>query len=209
MPLLELKLPIDPTPPPRAVRLFLAEATRRIEEFQDRGGCHGFVPSDYSGAYHALQSLTENHAPGALFCEWGSGFGVVACLAAMLGFDAHGIEVRSELVEAARNLADDHDLAVEFMQGSFIPEGGEACLDADEDYAWLTTEAHAHPELAPDDFDVTYGYPWPDEERLIADLFERFARPGALLLTHHGGDGFRLRRKAAERTHRRAAHRRR
>ena len=56
--------------------------------------------------------------PGTLFCEWGSGFGVVTCLAAMLEFDASGIEIESDLVDAAEDLSADFGLAVEFMCGS-------------------------------------------------------------------------------------------
>jgi hypothetical protein len=186
---------------PRTTAAFLVEATRRIDDFQHHGGCHGFVPSDYQTAYRVLRSVVDEHfSSGGLFCEWGSGFGVVTCLAGMLGFDACGIEIRAELIEAARSLADDFDSDVQFFEGSFIPEGGEACFEASEDYAWLTTEAHAHAEVAPDDFDIIYAYPWPDEENFTAELFDRFARPGALLLTHHGGDTFRLRRKTRKAT---------
>ena len=51
-------------------------------------------------------------------------------------------------------------------------------------------------EQAPDEFDLVFVYPWPDEEGLVAGLFERHARPGALLLTAHGCGDLRLRRKA-------------
>jgi len=49
--------------------------------------------------------------------------------------------------------------------------------------------------LATDDFGVIFAYPWPDEQRLIGNLFERYAAVGAVLVTHHGGQEFRLRRK--------------
>lgn len=62
-------------------------------------------------------------AAGPLFCEWGSGFGVVSCLAALLEFDAYDIEVDSTLVRASRRLAPELDLPAEFAQGSFIPAG--------------------------------------------------------------------------------------
>ena len=35
----------------------------------------------------------------------------------------------------------------------------------------------------------------PDEERLTGDLFERYAAVGAVLVTYHGSEDFRLRRK--------------
>ena len=75
---------------------------------------------------------------GRWFCEWGSGFGVNTCLAAMLEFDAWGIEVEGELVAAARRLAADFDLPAEFVRGSFIPAGSDVFAEAGEVCAWLT-----------------------------------------------------------------------
>ena len=45
------------------------------------------------------------------------------------------------------------------------------------------------------DFDVIFAYPWPDEESLTADLFERCGRAGAVLVTYHTSDELRIRRK--------------
>jgi hypothetical protein len=196
MHLVRLGLSADEISLPRAVRAFLREADRRIERFRRDHHFPGFVPSDYAKAYAALRTLAAGDlAPGRLFCEWGSGFGVVACLAAMLDFEASGIEIEEDLVDAARQLAEDFDLPVEFACGSFLPAQGDACLDSGDGFAWLTThEGRAHEELglAPADFDVIFAYPWPDEERLIRTLFERHAGVGAKLLTYHGGDDFQL-----------------
>jgi hypothetical protein len=199
MPLLEICLPTNGETPPPDVRAFLREAARRIDRFQRDHHLPGFVPSDYTRTYGALQALAASGlAAGDLFCEWGSGFGVVACLASMLDFDACGIEIEGELVDAARELADDFDLSVEFVRGSFIPPGGGRCLAPDSAFGWLSTAIdRGHEDLGygPDDFDVIFAYPWPDEERAVAALFERFAGPGALLLSYHSGDELRLRRK--------------
>jgi hypothetical protein len=198
MPLAELNLPIREAAVPREVRSFLREANRRIEQFQLHGRIPGFVPSDFERAYVVLRALAADFARGYLFCEWGSGFGVVACLAALLDFEACGIEIEGELVDAAQQLAADYDLPVQFIQGSFIPPAGEAYVHARGEFAWLTTEGGDTQEelgLALDDFDVIFAYPWPDEERLIEDLFEQYARVGAVLVTYHGGEDFRLARK--------------
>jgi hypothetical protein len=39
--------------------------------------------------------------------------------------------------------------------------------------------------LDPEDFDVVFAYPWPDEECLTSALFECYARDGAVLLADH------------------------
>jgi len=199
MPLVDLNLPKGGYAVPGEVRSFLREAGRRIERFQLNGRIHGFVPSDFERTYGVLRTLAADLTPGNLFCEWGSGFGVVACLAAMLDFDACGIEIEGDLVDAAQRLADDFGLPVEFIRGSFIPKESEAFFDADDKFAWLTTHGDSGLEelgLVPADFNVVFAFPWPDEERLIRALFQRHGGAGALLLTYHGGREFRLRRKA-------------
>ncbi len=199
MALVELDLAIDGPPPPPDVSAFLREAERRIERFQRDCRVPAFVPSDYTGAYRVLRALADSGAaPGSLFCEWGSGFGVVACLAALLDFDAHGIEIEADLVEAARRLADDFDLPVDLVCGSFIPAGSEVRVADGTGYAWLTTSpgrAEEESGLGPADFDVIFAFPWPDEEEVISDLFDRHAAPGSVLVTYHEVQAFRVRRK--------------
>jgi hypothetical protein len=197
MPLVDLHLSRNPTIPPN-VRAFLHEAEHRVERFRQERVTPAFVPSDFTAAYTALRALEESDlVPGRYFCEWGSGFGVAACLAAMLGFDACGIEAEEELVDSARRLADDFGLPVQFACGSFLPAGNVA----DGEFAWLVTGGpcgHRELGLDPEDFDVIYAYPWPDEERLTADLFARVARPGAVLATYHGEGAVRLRKKTGK-----------
>lgn len=207
MPLAELALDLEDDPLPDDVSEFVREAYRRIEAFQQESRVPGFVPSDLEQAYRVLRSVAATYAkPGALFCEWGSGFGVIACLAAMLDFDAVGIEIEDVLVDEAERLAHDFDVPVEFLRGSFIPQGGVAHVNTEEGrgFAWLTREEAGAGELAfdTDDFDIVFAYPWPDEEDVTAILFERYARPGALMVSHHGGSEFRLRRKVARKSRR-------
>lgn len=191
---------------PEEVGALLEEAQARLDLFVD--GRHndpivGFVPSDFPSVYGVLEAISRRHlAPGRFFCEWGSGFGVVAMLAAMLDFDACGIEIEEDLVEAAEALAADSGLAVEFVQGSFIPPGGEDVADRTGDFAWLRTDgASGYDELGldPCDFDVIFAYPWPGEEDAIFDLFERYAANGALLVTYQGVEAVRVMRKTSAR----------
>jgi hypothetical protein len=200
IPLVDFNLTIAPISLPSEVRRFLREAERRIERFQLECHTPGFVPCDFDCAYATLHALSETDAtPGKLFCEWGSGIGVVSCLAAMLDFDAIGIEIDRDLVNEAQQLASDFALPVEFVHGSFIPEGSRVQLD-EGGFAWLATDgqdAYAQMDLGPDDFNLIFSYPWPDEAQTIAELFERHAMPGAVLATYHGDQNLRLRRNEA------------
>jgi len=209
VPLVEIEISNNDSFLPEEIVAFLCEADLRVSQFLQASPrrATGFVPCDFKTVYHALQAITDtNLASGNSLCEWGSGFGVVASLAAMLEFEACGIEIEEELVEASRRLADDFGLPVEFVQGSFIPAGAESCVDeayADNnaEYSWLVTDAeegYEELQLDPDDFDVVFAYPWPGEEYLITSLFEKYAAEGALLLTYNSLESVRLRRKLSE-----------
>ncbi len=198
MPLVDVPLPeLDAAPVPYPVRKFLAEADRRVEEALADAGIPGFVPSDYEAFYRTLRAITDaSLLRGTSFLEWGSGIGVSASLAAMLGYESVGIETEWDLVASARQLAEAFDVEVEFVHGSFIPRGHDD-ITAGE-YSWLVTESDdAYPQsgLEPDDFDLIFVYSWPDDEQTTADLFESCAGVGTILMTFKGGDGYRLRRK--------------
>jgi hypothetical protein len=187
-------------PPPQVMAL-LADAQLRIEALDNttRIEIPAFVPSNFDLAYRALAELSaSNLTTGRRFIEWGSGLGVVACLASCAGFDAMGIEIESKLVEMAKQIARDHKIDVQFACGSFVPDGVVPQMDWVDGVAWLTTtgpDGHEELELDPDDFDVVFAYPWPGEEQVIFDLFADTAAVGALLLTYHGIDGVKLQRK--------------
>ena len=211
MPLVDIDISINGSVLPDDVVAFLREADLRVSQFVRNSPIRvtGFVPSDFVTVYHALRAITEaNLAPGTSFCEWGSGFGVVASLAAMLGFKVCGIEIERDLVDASRRLADEFGLPVEFVHGSFVPSGAEAyaeeaSADNNAESFWLVTEADdAYDELGldPDDFDVVFAYPWPGEECLIASLFEKYAAEEALLLIYDKFNCVRLRRKVGKRS---------
>lgn len=206
MALVEIQMQEATTPLPSEVAAFLAEVDDRIDRFMRRHPTwgSGFVPSDFVTVYHALRTISEsNLTTGRHLCEWGSGFGVVAMLAEMVGFQACGIEIDRALVDEAVALADEFELESEFIHGSFIPRGSESCAeeayaDNDAGVVWLVTETDdAYDELGldPDDFDIIFAYPWPGEEDVIDRLFDRCASDGALLLTYGQCNTVRLQRK--------------
>jgi SAM-dependent methyltransferase len=201
MQLLEIELELPEVELPAQVVRLLAQARQQIEtiEKESQPSLTAFVPSDFELVYRALVSIqTRRLATGRRFLEWGSGLGVVACLAEQLGYDAAGIEIEQRLVNIAESLAANHGEGVQFVCGSFVPDGAEVRLDRLSDVAWLTTDSpdgYEELELEPDDFDVIFAYPWPGEEQVIFDLFAVCAAVGALLLTYHGQEGVRLHRK--------------
>src|SRR5262249_26611159 len=200
MPLLDLPLAATSARPPPDIRRFLREAGRRVRRVQRAGQVPAFAASDFGRVYGALCAVEgAGGLPGRWFCEWGSGLGVVSCLAATLGLDAWGIETEPVLVRAARRLADDFGLPVEFVRGSFIPARAEAGLTPRDAFARPSRggprPAYEVMGLGVEEFDLVFAYPWPDEEALIEGLFEGHARAGALLLTYHADGTLRLRRR--------------
>ncbi len=207
MPLIQLTPDLIEETPPEPVQRLLTDAAERIEDFIEGrldNPIPGFVPSEFDRAWCGLQTVAQRGlAPGRSFCEWGSGFGVVACMAAYLDFDTSGIEIHPELVDAAESLATDHELPVEFICGSYMPMGSEGLADAStSEFAWLETQgADGYEELGLDidDFDLIYAFPWPGEEEFVHVLFERYAAVGAVLLTYNGVEDLRFQRKVARR----------
>ena len=202
MPLVRLNLPDAlPAAPPEVAR-FIVHAQSQIDSFVESHMAepiHSFVPSDYPLVYGALRHVADKHlAAGPLFCEWGSGAGVVTCLAAMVGFGACGIEFESDLVELSIRLARHYHMKVDFYRGNLVPQGGQKIAEKVDEFEWLAVggpDPYNQMGLETDDFDVVFAYPWPGEERVIERLFERFASDGALLITYNGIEGVRLFRR--------------
>lgn len=196
---IDLALATDELPSP--VGRLLSDARRYVAQLEDetRASIPAFVPSDFELVYRALVAIKSSSlATGRRFVEWGSGVGVVTCLAALVGFDAVGIEIESKLVDMAQELAREQGIATQFAIGSFVPHGAQPRVDLTGDVTWLSlggADGYAELELDPDDFDLVFAYPWPGEEQVIFDLFSDSAAIGALLLTYHGLEGLRLQRK--------------
>ncbi len=188
-------------PLPGEITAYLAEARARVQAFLDENRIPAFVACEFEPVYTALQWIRRtNLATGNVFCEWGSGFGVVASLASGLGFESYGIEIEGPLVDHARELAADTNHRVSFVQGSFVTEGAEHIVDKtiSSDVFWLNTDvddAYQELQLDPDDFDVIFAYPWPGEDDVITGLFDHCAAQGALLVTYSYLDGVSVYRK--------------
>ncbi|RKY21699.1 MAG: hypothetical protein DRQ55_03320 [Planctomycetota bacterium] len=183
-----------------------AELERLIDELRqrldalpgdDRGG---FVSSDLPAVDRVLATIVaQDLAPGPLFCEWGSGLGGVCAVAALHGFTPFGIEIQDELVDAARELAEDLALPSVFAQGTFLLPGDEQLLGEDtHTRPSFDRQAWDELQLSPRDCDLIFAYPWPGEERLMDALFLRHAAPQALLLTFHDRDRVLVQRKLAD-----------
>lgn len=158
----------------------------------------GFVGSDPRPVFVALSDFARSNLPaGPLLCEWGSGLGIVAMMAAHLGFEAHGIEIKPELVLAARELADDFGFEVSFAEGTFVPGNAMARQDRSR-FPWDdggAPDGHEELELTIGDYDVVFAYPWPGEEWAITEVFREYATPGAFLITYQDALGVRAREK--------------
>ena len=85
------------SPIPPNVRRLLDEADSRIDDFlHHRRGplIENFVASDFRSVFSAIRWIVNSQLnAGHMFCEWGSGFGVVTMLASLEGFNAVGVEV--------------------------------------------------------------------------------------------------------------------
>jgi len=172
----------DLEPLPAVVSLFIEEAVRRVEQFQHERCIPGFVPSHFPTDFRTLKVLAGcSHLRGRRFCEWGSGFGVVTCLAAMLNYEAVGIEQEPELVELARKLAEDFGVPVSYVCGSFLPDETQTSTDGE-------MSAYDFLGFAPEELDVIFAYPWPDERTQTVELFEEISGAGSIFVMFHGGE---------------------
>jgi len=189
---------------------FVVEAERRIDLYfrrQPKLRVPRFVISDARRAYRALYAIREKQlALGDRFCEWGSGFGVITSLAALLGFDARGIEIEETLVAEAKWLAADFHIESQFDCDSYIPDGYDYATDGIGNTSALSEGvllpsasayrgACAVPDNGVEEYDVIYVFPWPGEAELIEELFDARAAAGALLVTYDENDGVVVQRR--------------
>ena len=153
---------------------------------------HPFVAADYDRVQSALLSL---RAPGLRFLEWGSATGVITIMADLLGFEAYGIELDSDLVGIARKLATRFRSNARFAAGSFLPAGYRwRSATGDDRIGTIGHGASAYPELQHplEDFDLVYAFPWPGEEPMMLDLMRCYGGSASRLVLNGGPDGVRV-----------------
>ena len=180
---------------------FIDEANEAIERFMlaDQEVIENFVTCDFHLAKSALAWVQrENLLTGERFCELGSGFGVVAMLAANMGMDAIGIEIEQILVDQANDLAMRVENPAKFYCGSFIPYATLDELDVDRDIQNVSVEeGHVYRDIGSglEDYDLFFAFPWPGEQIFFEQVLDKWAANGAMLLTYRGRDGMQLQRK--------------
>ena len=157
-----------------------------------------FVPSVPEMVFAALEAVTTRQLPpNRVFCEWGSGFGTATCMAALLGYEAYGIEIEEELVRLSRAIARRLGIPVEILCTSMFPEGyapywgvGGAALVtpealSDPDDAGRPPLRYAGMAIDIAEIGVFFAYPWPEEQELMQELFDAVAGEGAILIAYH------------------------
>jgi hypothetical protein len=196
------------------VARLIATCSRGWERFfadHDDHQAPRFVPSVPERVFAVLEEITRRQLPPTrVFCEWGSGFGTATCLAALLGYEAYGLEIDAELVRLSRAMARRLGIRVTMLCTSFLPAGYAASAGGDgaalvtpTSMSWWspTTDAARVPlhydgmEIAIADIGLFFAYPWPEERELMQELFEEVARAGAILVVYHTDTDIRVWRK--------------
>src|SRR5438105_3030792 len=154
--LAEIPIPTRDLPIPSIVEELAAEAVRRSESIE----CFGFVTSSHAMVYRVLDAL-----PRGTFCEWGSGMGINTGIAALLGFEASGIEFNPNLAAASRALLAEYGLDATILTGDYL----EIERDAD----------------------VYFVYCWPGQMMNVEARFLARAPASAKLLICHGAEDVR------------------
>ena len=163
-----------------------------------------YIASEPAQVYAALRHVKDSGlAYGDRFIEWGSGFGVASSMAALLGFEATGIELEEGLVKIAEKLADAHSTGAEFINTSYVPEGyisyehvGGTDIVSDDSFGHQSEPPHyTEMEIGLDEVDVFFVYPWPGEQEMMLKLFESVASEDAILIAYLGDQEVCLYRK--------------
>src|SRR5438128_10848817 len=134
------------------VARLVATCSRGWERFfADHDDHHAprFVPSVPERVFAVLEEVTTRKLPPTrVFCEWGSGFGTATCLAALLGYEAYGLEIDAELVRLSRGIARRLGIPVQMLCTSFFPAGYAASAGVDGVALVTPASVSAHHDTA-------------------------------------------------------------
>ena len=213
MPIEEIDLKIEGKKLPEKVKNYLRDANKRIDELfetERNRKVPQFIPCNDELLYHWLAAIkTSELCLDKVYCEWGSGYGVGACLASLLGYESYGIEIERSLIEASRKLAEDSNIAVTIIERDYMPEGFE-CYEGSGGAELIKPENYTYGEkngFRPsyegmdadlDEVDIFFIYPWPGEQEFVLEFFQAVAADGALCLIYLGDDEFGLYQKTAD-----------
>jgi hypothetical protein len=119
---------------------------------------------------------------------------VATSLAALLGYEATGIELEEGLVEIAESLALTHQTGADFIHTSYIPEGflsydhvGGSDIVPDDRFGHQAhTPYYEGMDIGLDEVDVFFVYPWPGEQEMMLKLFQAVASEDAILIAYFG-----------------------
>ena len=156
---------------------------RRAEEIREELGLQGvppFVASQYEEVHDILREVSTDDPQ--VFLEWGSAVGTVTIMADLMGFEAYGIEIEPDWIEAARRLAEEFGSAAEFLEGSFVPRSFDGYDDSDTLQLGLP-DAYDDHVIDISDADVIYAFPWPDDREVRLEVFNRYAHVGAVYVS--------------------------
>ena len=195
---------------PQSIQDWIRRAERSIQVFWDcyKGEKVLFTESDFwfvGQSLAGLRSRDDFKLRNNRFLEWGSGFGVIAGIAARIGWQACGVESETFLWQAAKSLHEKNQSEVALALGNFLPNGSEQLSEVEDPRVSLlyvdskpfgdnsqTRECETDPDLYPlegfhlGDVGLVYAYSWPGEEHFLKQVFAHFAAPQTHLLLYRG-----------------------
>ncbi|MFN3192205.1 MAG: hypothetical protein ACE361_16960 [Aureliella sp.] len=197
---------------PPAIDEWISMAGESIQAFWDSRKekmLKGWVECDYRLVAQALLQLSPSHASSHAcvvsgpFLEWGSGFAVVAGIAAKMGMEATGIESEAFLHRAALRLHQRESLDTELIHGNFLPNAAKELAEASDPVVSLAVSANeAYSQLGRSlsEYRTVFVYAWPGEEHFLKAVFERYAGANTILLLYRGPYHLEIYRKTLART---------
>ena len=181
---------------PVEFQAYFEEANQQIDTFfeSERNKRYPtYIPCNALLVYEALRAILDQKLTfDTVFCEWGSGFGLVTGLAALLGYSACGVEIESELVDRSNKLLDQFGIEATILETSYVPEGFEEFSGIDgaglilQDAQAQDFEAvYEGMDYPLSEVDVFFVYPWPGDQEFMQQLFDAVAVEGSILLAYH------------------------